>query len=142
MNTELQTKLENSASALIDFIEKSGGAAMDFTKEQVPLVIDEILRWGWWSAFVPLVAIPTGAIVSALMARRAYNEIPVHQEGYYRGGKSWESVPGVFCIVCLIATIILSVASVPSTFINGGTVLKISVAPRLYLLDQLKELVK
>ena len=132
MNPELQSKLEASADKLIAFLEQSGSASVDFAKEQVPLVVEEILRWGWWSsAFVVstvvilFVAVLSAAIVVVRKAQWSKSEIDPTQ------------VAGIVLGTSSVVLGMVAVAVVPT---NCHTMLKITVAPRIYLIEQLKGL--
>lgn len=46
MNPDLLNKLQESATKVLDFVEATGESTVDFAKEQVPLVVQDVLRWG------------------------------------------------------------------------------------------------
>lgn len=46
MNPDLLNKLQESATKVLDFVESTGESTADFAKEQVPLVVQDVLRWG------------------------------------------------------------------------------------------------
>jgi hypothetical protein len=123
---ELQAKLEASASELIDFIKAGGATTIDFAKEQVPLVVEEMIRWGWWGA---MLGIAFGIVTFGLCAACV---------GYIRVSLRKGDEP-FFSVVIAALSFVIGAAALTT---NTATAIKITVAPRLYLIDQLKEIAK
>ena len=129
MNEKLIEKLSESTEQLIDFIEKTGETTVDFAKEQVPLVIQEVLNWGFYSNII------YGSINLIVALVCVYFVVWIWKKEY-KGEDTHPFIMFVFVPVFI---------SIP-TFLHGIyfmiTALKISVAPRLYLIEQLHTLIK
>ncbi len=131
MNEDLEQKLTESVGTVMQYVEQ--GSA--FIAEQAPLVVQEILAWGFWSNLI--VAVLCFAIVPLffLPAYRNYRRIGEKHPGYmtlkFDESDVWfaaatggmvAALPAVFGIVACLKAI------------------KAVIAPRLYVLDQLKGL--
>lgn len=126
MNEDVKTRLLDSLDGIGEFIRSSA----DFAKDQAPLVVDELLLWGFFRAAAQ-------ACLGALLLAVGLFCIRL----LWKRGKAWfdldhpeKFVPTVigaitgpiFGIICLVHGI--------------GTAAYIKIAPRLYILDYAKEL--
>lgn len=131
MNKDLLDKLTQSSEKLLDFIEKTGETSVDFAKEQVPLVIQEVLSWGFYSNGLYLIInlilfliFLSCNLYSIKIGKRLHNDT--------------DGIVWLGCCFGLTPTLITFVNSIA----YGSTVLKIWCAPRLYLLETLRTLIK
>jgi len=117
--------------AIGEIIEWTKGAK-DFVTEQAPLLVQEVLAWGFWYYFIWAAFCATAILVGMFgiySIMRCYFTKPA------------ESRDGDF----LGATAVVSAATlVPLVFfcLNLIWMLKIVIAPRMYLLEYLSKLVK
>jgi hypothetical protein len=127
---ELLEKLQQSSVQLLEFVEQAGTETTNFAKEQVPLVIHEVLNWGFYSNLAyGTIQLLTAAILFYLSKRLwdwARTEDP-----------KCESPIILVSLFPLLPTIILFCCSITHYL----TVIKIAVAPRLYLIEQLQTLI-
>lgn len=124
MNEELIAKL----NAAVDKVGQWVQDAEAFAREQAPIVVQEVLAWGWWHHAILASAFLLGAIIcwvaTWVIFRWANNSLDSVDEpvakilsSVFIGGGSAGFLVGV------VANII--------------TMAQISVAPRVYLLEQL-----
>lgn len=128
MNEKLQAALADILKLLTDAASSVGTAA----QTEIPLLVREILVYRWWEAvgWVCLAAIPMILLWTAgvKLARWGLRDDDVDTQF------------ATFFGACMITAVSFIPASVVWT--NILTAIKISVAPRLYLLEQVKELIK
>lgn len=131
MQAELVEKLKQSSEKLLEFIEKSSEATLDFTKEQVPLVVQEVLNWGFYSNLAYTIISLLFFITFAVITLKSYKTL---------FSEKWnDAAPGFMLIIPLIAGL---GASITPFILHGMLCIKICVAPRLYLLESLREIIK
>jgi hypothetical protein len=131
MNKELLEKLTASSAKLLEFIEKTSETTVDFAKEQVPLVIQEVLAWGFYSnLFYTLLNLVLLIVFSVLYFKLCKWMIRLMDES-----------DGFSTFGILLGTIPISVVCMNLVSYSLLT-LKICVAPRLYLIETLQTLLK
>ena len=118
--------------ALNDFILKlvqGLDTAATFTAEQTPLLVQEYLDWIFWSSLLGAVASIAGLMIAAAVFRWTRN--------YYKmNPRSNNPGPGFTCA----AAAVLSIPLTLNTIYCAAFVLKVSVAPRLVIIEGLKGL--
>ena len=119
-----------------DLIKELLGAlrtTADFTMEQVPGVVKEILVWNAVEAIL-MVLVALGFMALAYLAWEAATKIAVDAGG-------WSATGDKVCFPIVIMTVLLGVGSI--MFFNFWLIpIKICLAPRLYLIEYLSGLVK
>lgn len=126
MNPDIVEKLNESAEKLLDYVEQTG----DFVVEQAPLVVQEMITWGithcvFWIIIVSIVLLPIIAICGYFFRIGVKDDWDVDY-----------CIPsGMVGGVSLIFWFLV-IAS------NIYDLLYIYFAPRLFILDQLKGLIK
>lgn len=125
MSQELIEKLEKSSEKLLEFIEKTGEQTVDFAREQVPLVIQEVLEWGFYSHLINAVGCLFIVIFLVIILK-----------------KTWKYLDDSPIVIVWGAGVIICFALTCAMFHSGTTCVKIKVAPRLYLIESLNELVR
>lgn len=122
------TANEDIKLAIVEYLKtfESGlKKAVDFSMEQVPLVIQEFLAWEFWGSMA--IAISCCFAIAIVF--------PLHKAGCKISDPSSEGrvLTHIFSV---FAWIILSVAAI-TEFVNA---LKVTVAPRLVILEKISEL--
>jgi hypothetical protein len=118
MNEELQKKLAGSLDKVIGAVE----AGLDLAGKEAPLVVSEILNYG---LMLNSVLIGVGCfilIIGLFLVRLEFSP-----------KNKCTGLPGMFAIVCFV----FSTVSIVTHFLH---LMKIWLAPRLYVLDQLRNL--
>ena len=125
MNEEIQQRI----TKYLDAIEASAQGAGDFVSEQAPMVAQEYLAWVFWSSALGavglMVAGVTGLVFSVLFLKQFL--------------KNKEFIEHPEAMLTAIPIIIAGLA-VGVGLQNAGTALKVSVAPRVVLLEKVSEL--
>lgn len=124
MNEELQSKLAAILGSLSEQVQSATDAGVDFAKEQLPIVAQEVVRWGIaesavWAAFW---AIPP--IVFLFLFRR----------GWRLAAKHADESDGISIFLAVVATVALTAPSI-GVVCNVATLTKCIVAPRVYLIE-------
>lgn len=119
MNEELQKQLLESLEKVTQWVEH----AEAFTREQAPLVVQELLDYGYWHSLIStLLLLPIVLLIIAF---------GIHCYSKYVGSHDDDWLAA--CILSFIA----------ATFIGWFTwwpvsvLIQISIAPRVYVLEQL-----
>lgn len=134
MNEELKNKANDMLLEMLNGLEKM----VDFSVEQLPLLVQELLFWNFTkslilSVFWGLVLI-TSVIVFIKLLKWGFSS---YEDSYL---KKHESSPEIF----IPSTIILPVLMICSVIVIFENLdwLKIMIAPRLYLLEYAASLIK
>lgn len=125
MNEELQKKLVE----LINGAQKAGTEAFLFTKEQVPDVIQQLLRWKFAEA------LSVAAFCLALITLCFW----VARWAWEAEGKSYMDEGHAFCFMLSLLTSLISIIFL---WVNALTALQIYIAPKVYLLEYAATLIK
>lgn len=142
MNKDLLEKLTQSSEKLLDFIEKTGETSVDFAKEQVPLVIQEVLSWGLYSNLLYGTVSLIFATVCLVVMSKSFPKLKEWSKDYE--GRSYGRTiithdPWYLLMIIPGGLFLL-------TFLIGISyycvVLKIWCAPRLYLIETLQTLIR
>jgi heme/copper-type cytochrome/quinol oxidase subunit 2 len=129
MNPETQAKMNELLTWLMDTVKQSG----EFVQSQAPDVARQMVAWGMWSGWCG-VAICL-LVIAALMAggvkliRYGASDKCEHDEGACVGAGL------IACVLTTIPLFILFVGAFP-------TALKATVAPKLYVLEQVGNMLK
>lgn len=135
MNEELNKRLINSIDKIAEWTEK----AESFAVEHAPQVVNEILAWGVSQSITIVVLIIVPLVVAAITAIRMRNKTMVILESNI--GKNYPNKDDPFGYVAV------GVSSAVIVFFLCGALshqllilIKIHTAPRLYVIDQLSNL--
>lgn len=127
MEDQLKQYLEEFVHTL-----KQGG---EFALEQLPIFIHEYLMWGFWESVILSILLLLSSVclfkISWYLGKRAYN---YESSGIFDDGE----LP--FIMGSAISGV-LSVMSLLFAIPNILTAIKISVAPRVYLIENLMNLI-
>ena len=120
MNEQLQQKL----TTLLEWTEKAAQTSTKFVAEQTPLLIQEILRYNFWTSLVWFVFGLLVILSSCYGAWRLAKYLTREEE--------WDN-EGPFILLFLIPLVIGGIVVTTNT-----DWFKICVAPRLYVVDYLR----
>lgn len=136
MTPEMQKALNQFFTDLLTGTEKYAQQGAAFMQEQIPLVLREKLYFDFSVAVVWVCFSVIFFVVAWLVSRWAMTKIrpDLPQESSYRFDKTDASIlsVGIRISAGLISSIIL--------IVNTTTMLKIYFAPRLYIVDWLRQL--
>lgn len=134
MNEEQTEQLTDRLINSIDHVAAWVESAESMASEQAPLVADEIVRFGVWShgagVAVGVLSIPAAIVlvyVGIVMFRR-----------YDRTRNEACSMLGAFCSVFSVVVFVIGVVMAS---MNAVSFIKAVAAPRLYILEYLRELI-
>ena len=122
MSKELQAALTELLQKTLTGVEKAG----DFAVEQAPLVVQEYLAWGFWSSAFWATALLIPVVIYAFQLRRFC------RWAWDNSDSDAEVLP----VICTIAAVV--VAGIGLSFVSD--MIQIAVAPRVYIIEQLKAL--
>jgi len=133
--------LEQNISDLVLWIKTTATATQGFVTEQTPLYIREYLGWYFWEAifYVSISAVLLCVTLSvALWSSKKYSKLrPKELErGEKYGGDSEGYV--IACMVSLVASVMLLIP----LFINVHDALKVKIAPRVVLVEEVAKKLK
>lgn len=137
MKPETQDKLESISIAGLERIASWLERAESFAIDQAPRVVQEIVNWGLWSYSV-LTVLSLGflALFMWLGIRMVKIVISIHRDKDKDDseGNMWGTFGGISFLVALIWLI--------PAIVNASGLLYVLVAPRLYVIEQLKDMIK
>ena len=123
---------EEAINQLIEYLNKSAG----FVEEQAPLVVNEILNYDWYfySAVIViqiLISLLCGLVALVTLDKKTLELANKHCN---------DAV--VIRIVVGICNLSICVCLWPAILVNNFSLFKMFVAPRLYLIERLSDLIK
>ncbi len=124
MSEELKQAMQAFATKLLN----EGSNAIDFGKEQIPLVVQEYLRWTAWQAGVAT----AGGILLLVAAYRLGRW--THRLATSNGPEE------PFCVFTGVGTAVTAVCGSIAVCTNVLMLVKVLTAPRLVVLDLVKSL--
>ena len=134
LTPETQAQLNAFLSTLLTSIEATGS----FAAEQIPLVAQEIALWGFWSNLIPWLILLVGFLGFGIWALRLWTDGKPFSVGEY----SSEPAPKVFLVIgSSLVAIGLGIALLVNSTAGVGFLpqaIKASIAPRLYVIDWLR----
>lgn len=136
MNEQLKALLNQFAIEMLNKVKTGIDLASTFLGEQLPLVAQEIIKWGLGKAIFYTSMWAVLAIISFV-----FSFIGHRVQIKKRGEKEWDwdKDGGAWAfLLCLVLGFILLIASFSQTYY----IVKIAVAPRVYLIEQLIQMTK
>lgn len=134
--------MTNETKKLLEEALKSSLAALqsgvDFAKTEIPLALKEKLSYDFWEAFFEIVFFTLLLLIFTAVMRASWKRAHSPELEGYDGE---EARMGYYCLA-FIPFGLTSLVWIITTPINILTMIKITVAPRLYLLEWLKEFIK
>ena len=129
----MDSELKKRSLALLDGAEKAGKDLYSFVQEQAPELCDEIVNYGFWSNLLIWLLCMIIIGLTCLYTYKIYKNKESRE--LFESGDSM-----MLCIMLPMSWSISIVALLVSTFRAGKTI-KALVAPRLYVLEYLKDLI-
>lgn len=138
MNEELKILLNQYGIELLEKVKTGIDLSTDFLGEQLPIVAQEIINWGIGKAIfwtIVMFTITAFFITFCFYCRKKANEKMEAENGVEWDGNSAHSWGAIisFCLAILFFVITVN---------YGVNIVKISVAPRVYLIEQLVKMTK
>lgn len=126
---------DEKIAQLLDFVRSGVERTSDFVGEQAPLVCREIVAWTFWSSAAWIAVGLVFLLVSVQQSRKCFRLLgPVARE------ESTETV-----LPCVVAGIIAAGCILPGahmTMSNIDPLIKSATAPRLVVIDYVKDLAR
>jgi len=130
MSEQLQAALTKVLEGLLATAEK----ATDVGSEQLPFVIHEYLAWGLWSHSISLgvwLVVAASLYTTAVSLRRSVKEYDTFDDVPHKLETAW--IMGHYVLPCLGIF-----AAAFALAVHANAIVKILVAPRVYLIDALR----
>jgi hypothetical protein len=123
----MKEELEQKSINLLNWLDQTIKTTADFGAEQIPLFIQELLRYNYWMSLIWFVV---GALLTIALLFTGYKLIK-----YCLKIDANENIPFViFLALPLSGSIVLMV--------NNTEWIMIQLAPRVYLLEYVKDMIK
>ena len=134
---------KQNTTEFLDWAKLTASKTTNFVSEQTPLYIQEYLAWIFWENLLWVVIIFSSAIISSCLTIKFYKQIVGWCDPYLCSKESkCFSINNVFFLfftICSVASLItVFTAGIPSL----STVIKVKVAPRVIIVEKIKELAK
>jgi len=123
---DLKQRLVDSLDKVAEWVKQ----AEAFTVEQAPLVVQDILSWGWYGSIVPCVGLFLISLVMGIAAAIFF----------FFGLKADEKQDGdtaTFCAISVVFLVVFMWLPFGLACEHGMKALKVKEAPRVYILEQI-----
>lgn len=128
--------LTQRLNGILDFLESSAKTAGQFAAEQTPLLIKEVLLFGFWINLIRLVVFLLTSYAVYRLARYHFSRAQELQKKKHPEPFAIFGFATVFGYAPALVILFLG------SLWNAYNVLMISLAPRLYLIQYVADLVK
>lgn len=130
---EILTGARAASKDIYNASKEAVGKTVDFVSEQAPIVVDEFLKWQCAKAIIwGIIAVVISSILFGLC--RKFHKYGSDKENYRNEELAFSLKWVSFTIACIIMIVGLGV--------NAATVVKIKVAPRVYMIDYVVDSIK
>jgi Mn2+/Fe2+ NRAMP family transporter len=129
MNKELQQSMSQFLNLMIEAL----GKTTNFAAEQIPLYVQELLRYAMWDTIFSLILAIAILTASLIIAKKVLKYLRIADYNY-----DLEATAHILLVVLGLS----SIFSVFLTVASVSTILKITLAPRVYVIDYLKKEIK
>lgn len=135
MNEQASEQVQQRLASMLEFIETGMREGKAFALDQAPEVAREMVSWGIWSNTIGIVGCVMVIIASVVWLKVS---IP-------RCKKEWDEPcesAGCWAVCGLVGGILAAIAIAVSLIGIGNnttSLVKATVAPRLYIIDQLRK---
>lgn len=134
------TQINSTLKETLDFIKQAGGATLDFSKEQVPLYIQELLSYNFIMSFsgfiIGLLVLLVSFFISAYIFFTSFKK-----ENFVKDRWNSMSVNEIRVTASAIAGVLSLMIGIPSVTTNLDWV-KIKFAPRVYTVEKIQKMLK
>jgi hypothetical protein len=140
MNPETQEKMNQLLGWLMDTVKASG----EFVADQAPDVARQMVAWGVWGGWITaafcIVLAAVAGTIGFRLARLAAGGWKCDNSVYKTDGEEFAAAFGgtLGAIVCLVVVVLSTVGGIT----YGHDALKATVAPKLYVLEQVGSMLK
>lgn len=128
--SDMKAVLKEFFVSMLDGIKQAGS----FVKEQLPLVLQEYIAWGFWSNLA------TCVVWLILLFLAIWINIKMHKAEWFKLDRDGDPS------MTILVPILLSVAALLTLFLvfipSLLEMIKTLVAPRVYLIEKIAELIK
>lgn len=136
MDESLKAEINERVMRYLDAIESSATEAGSFIVDQTPLVAQEYLSWYFWEAAIASMASVTGLIgllvVTVLLCKAVKRNWQKIRQGY--------NEPLLIIPAAVLGVAFCSCGAIAVT--NVRMAVKVTVAPRVVLLEKVQELTR
>lgn len=115
---------------LVGWLVDTAKSTETFVVAQAPDVARQIIAWGFWNAVFGLSVCALFVAAGTVMFVRGM-----------RAGKSAEWREGLY-IMALVIGAVVALAASPGLFIFGHDIIKITIAPKVYLIQEARQMLK
>ena len=129
MNKELQQSMSQFLNLMIEALRKT----TDFAAEQIPLYVQELLRYALWDAILGIIFSVAFVVAFLVCAKKANN--------YLKSDDNYDDFRLTILLGLLVGGL-AAIAFVIFTFASVSNIIKITLAPRVYVIDYLKKEIK
>lgn len=119
------SELESKLVECLDAVKESASQAGEFARAELPLVAQEYIAWCWWGSAT---GVAFGLLFLILLAVSLFMAV----------FKTKNSATGEFYFICALISLMLMVVSLP---ISTYELIKVSVAPRVVLLEKIDQII-
>lgn len=123
----------------MDWAKLTASKTTNFVSEQTPLYIQEYLAWIFWENLLWAVIIFSSAIIFPCLAIKFYKQIKGWSE--YPVEKQF-NINNVIFIIFAILSVTSLISVLTAGFHDLSTVIKVKVAPRVIIVEKIKEFTK
>jgi hypothetical protein len=123
----MKVELETKSLELLQWLEQAIKSTADFTAEQIPLFIQELLRYNFVMSLSWFICGLLLFIITLYFTYRVIKWLSI--------GDNWEMSPALFFVVAFMIFPI-------GLMVNNTDWIKIKLAPRVYLMEYIKEQIK
>lgn len=133
MDPEAEKSLKDNLPALFEWVKETANTTGQFIQEQTPLLIQEYLNWVFWNnvitVFVILLFLIPSLIISVKTLRKT-NFLGCFDHNWV--------ITITFGMISFVSTMVFTIEGLSSI----KEAIKVKVAPRVVIMEKLKELTK
>lgn len=141
MNEEISKTLGAGLADLLTKLLQSVDTATDFAIEQMPLVVQELLRWTIVHGIVSVVIFTLLIVTSTMVLRNIFLEIkkvPIDRKGLWVSDGYPQNEISMLGIYTSIVCTLVNIVSVLIIVANIFTVMKVVIAPRIFIIEYIR----
>lgn len=147
VSPELQSKL----ATFMDYLLQSLQGSAEFVKEQAPDVAQQWIAWGFWSSaahvgFGILLSVTLGIVARCVWVSRCKTAVKykTEYEVSWKSGRHLSEPEWIDLGAILTGVLVVGAIGVMFGFVvaHAPTMVKCKVAPKVYLLESIREFVR
>lgn len=129
MDESIKNELKIRIESYLEAIESGASQAGEFVLKETPLVAQEYLAWTFWSSTLSAGTSFAVAVLSILVVKRLWGWVTKDAENHE-------------CAPLLVFPFGVLIPSIAIFGTNAAMALKVSVAPRVVLLEKIGEMIQ